>query len=72
MAKHDTVTLSVDRFYDRLAWLVWKGMNQEANALRDFAAWFEPPIRIDERRVDRRVAKYSADEGRNSDPMTWS
>ena len=44
----ETVSIPVAKFYDRVAWLVWHGAHQDANALRELAAWFEPPIRIDE------------------------
>ena len=60
-AEPELVTMAVSTFYDRLAWLVWRQAYQEANTLRELAAWFTPPIRVDEDRVDRRVAEYIAE-----------
>jgi len=68
----ETVSIAVSRYYDRLAWLQWRGCYQEANALREFAAWFEPPLRIDENRVDQRVQQYIEDDKRYSDRILWS
>lgn len=61
------VTLQVDEFYKRLGWLVWQGHVDQANALRDFAAWFHPPIRVDETRVQQCAAQLAADAKR---PLT--
>lgn len=65
------LTISEQAFYDRVAWLVWHGAYQEANALRELAAWFQPPMRIDESRIERRVAKYRANSEHISDPANW-
>ncbi len=64
-----TVTITVDAFYDRVAWYQWKGCYQEANALCALAAWFTPPINVDENRIERRVQKYIADAQRQADPV---
>ena len=57
----ETVSIPVAKFYDRVAWLVWHGAHQDANALRELAAWFEPPITVDEGRIERRVAMFISD-----------
>ena len=68
----ETVSITVATFYDRLAWLHWRGAHQEANAVAALAAWFDPPLRIDEAWVDLRVAQYIADAERQADPINWS
>ena len=68
----ETVSITVTAFYDRIAWLMWHGAYQEANALRGLAPWFTPPLRIDEAQVDRRLTKYIADAERQADPVNWS
>lgn len=67
----ETMTIEVDRYYDRLAWLQWRGAYQEANTLRELGPWFDPPLRIDENRVQQRVQKYIEDERKNHDPSNW-
>ena len=68
----ETMCIEVSRYYDRLAWLQWRGAFQEANALREFAVWFDPPLRVDESRVERRVQKYIEDARRLDDPVNWT
>ncbi len=65
------VQMEVSIFYDRLAWLVWKGMYQEANVLREFALWFDPPIQVDEKRVENRVQKYIDHDRKMEEPVNW-
>ena len=62
MSKHkEAAVLPVTAFYDRVAWLQFRGAYQEANALCELAPLFEPPIEIDEGRIERRVAMYISD-----------
>ena len=68
----ETITITVATFYDRLAWLHWHGAYQEANAVAALAAWFDPPFRVDDARVERRVAKYITDAERQAEPVNWS
>lgn len=67
----ETMSIKVSHYYDRLAWLQWRGCYQEANALRELAAWFDPPLRIDESRVDQRVQQYIENERRQANPSNW-
>jgi len=61
------MSMEVSTFYDRLAWHVWTGKEREADALRDLAMWFEPPLRrVDESRVAARVQQYIEDMQRLS------
>ena len=73
MAKQQpaTLTITVTAFYDRIAWLMWHGAYQEANALRSLAPWFTPALRLDEDRIDRRVTQYIVDAAANADPVNW-
>lgn len=74
IAAHDrkeAAVLPVAKLYERVAWLQWHGAHQEANALRELAAWFDPPIRIDEGRVDQLVAELAAPDPRFDDPVMW-
>ena len=57
----EVAVLPVTAFYDRVAWLQFRGAYQEANALRELAPLFEPPIKIDEGRIERRVAMFISD-----------
>lgn len=70
--RKEAAVLPVAKLYDRVAWLQRHGAHQEANALRELAAWFEPPIRIDEAKVDRRVAELEAIARRLDDPVNWA
>lgn len=75
IAAHDrkeAAVLPVAKLYERVAWLQRHGAHQEANALRELAAWFEPPIRIDEAKVDRRMAELEAIARRLDDPVNWA
>ena len=70
MSKHkEAAVLPVTAFYDRVAWLQFRGAYQEANALRELASLFEPPIKIDEGRIERRVAMFISDALRLSNQM---
>lgn len=60
--RKEAAVLPVARLYERLAWLQWHGAYQEANAVAELAAWFVPPVRIDEDRVARLVAELAAAE----------
>lgn len=64
--------LTVATLHQRIAWLQWRHCYQEANALAELAPFFEPPIRIDEREIERRVAELAAIAERNADPMNWA
>ena len=66
-----TLTLDTKHFYNRLAWYEWQLMQPQANVLRDLANWFEPPLRIDEARVKKRVAELEASRQKNQDPAGW-
>ena len=62
MSEHKEVAvLPVTAFYDRVAWLQFRVAYQEANALREMAPLFEPPIKIDEGRIERRGAMFISD-----------
>lgn len=67
-----TMAIEVDRYYDRLAWHVWQGQQREADALRNLAPWFDPPLRIDEGRVQQRVQRYSDASAQIHNPANWS
>ena len=67
-----SVTLSVDDYYNRLAWHEYQGDVAAAAALRSLAAWFEPPIRVDEEMVSARVVKYREDAKQIYNPSTWA
>ena len=70
MSEHkEAAVLPVTAFYDRVAWLQFRGAYQEANALRELAPLFEPPIKIDEGRIERRVAMFISDALRLSNQM---
>lgn len=58
----EAAVLPVARLYERLAWLQWHGAYQEANAVAELAAWFVPPVQIDEDRVARLVAELGVTE----------
>lgn len=66
-----TIQIELDRFYDRIAWYEWRGRKVEADTLRDLAAWFSPPLRIDESIVQRQITELEAIEKRHSDPLNW-
>lgn len=61
MNDSNLATMSVGRFHDRIASLQCRGAYQEANALVELAQWFEPPIKVDERRIERLVRQRRAD-----------
>ena len=62
MSEHkEAAVLPMTAFYDRVAWLQFHGAYQEANALREMAPLFEPPITVDEGRIERRVAMFISD-----------
>ena len=65
----DVAVLPVTAFYDRVAWLHFHGAYQEANALRELAPLFDPPITVDEGRIERRVAMFISDALRLSNQM---
>jgi hypothetical protein len=67
----EILTITVQAFYDRIAWLMWHGCYQEANTLRELAPWFTPPLRIDEDRVYRRVLKYIDEAKLLGHPSDW-
>ena len=67
-----TVTLSVDDYYDRLAWHEYKGDVAAAVALQSLALYFDPPMEVDEGRVSDRVLKYREDAKRINNPSTWA
>lgn len=67
--RKEAAVLTVAAFYDRVAWLHFHGDYQGANTLRELAPFFEPPIEIDEGRIERRVAMLVADQMRLSDPL---
>ena len=70
--KEAAAVLPVAKFYERLAWLQWRGCYQEANAMAELAPFFEPPVRIDESEIERRVAELAAIAERNADPLNWA
>lgn len=49
------LTITVEAFVKRSAWLEWQGRRVEANALRDRAAWFNPIYRVDEQAVQAQI-----------------
>ena len=51
-----TVALDVDSYLMHLAQLRSIGAHQEANAVQALAGLFTPPLRIDERRIERMIA----------------
>ena len=65
----EAAVLPVTAFYDRVAWLHFHGAYQEANALRELAPLFDPPITVDEGRIERRVAMFISDALRLSNQM---
>ena len=65
----EAALLPVTAFYDRVAWLHFHGAYQEANALRELAPLFDPPITVDEGRIERRVAMFISDALRLSNQM---
>lgn len=58
--KLPTLTIPADTFTKRIAWLEFHGHHIEANALRDLAAWFTPPYRVDETVVQRHIDELAA------------
>lgn len=60
MPKSPTLTMPAATLLQRIAWLEFHGHHIEANALRDLAAWFTPPYRIDEDEVQRHIADLAA------------
>lgn len=62
MAKRQSPMLTIQTaiFIKRIAWLEVHGQHIEANALRDLAAWFTPPYRVDEDAVQRHIAEMVA------------
>ena len=66
-----TVTLSVDDYYNRLAWHEYQGDVAAAVALHSLALYFDPPMDVDEGRVSDRVLKYREDAKRINNPSTW-
>ena len=70
MSEHkEAAVLPMTAFYDQVAWLQFRGAYQEANALRELAPLFEPPITVDEGRIERRVAMYVTEAMRLSEPL---
>ena len=68
----EAAVLTVATLHERIAWLQWRGCHQEANTVAELAAWFTPPIRIDESEIERRVAELEAIAERNADPLNWA
>lgn len=74
MSKKQPVMLTIDAavYYKRLAWLMRNGAYQEANALRELAQWFDPPFRVDERRIEQEIARQNDAAERIHDPTQWA
>ena len=56
-----TLTIPEATLLQRIAFLEFHGFHTEANALRDLAAWFTPPYRVDEAMVQAHIAALRAD-----------
>lgn len=60
MPKSPVLTMSVSTLLLRIAWLEANGHPIEAKTLRDLAAWFTPPYRVDEAAVQGYIAEMIA------------
>ena len=40
--------------------------------MAELAAWFTPPIRVDEKEIERRMAELAAISERNANPLNWA
>ena len=68
----EAAVLTVATLHERIAWLQWRGAYQEANTVAELAAWFTPPIRVDEKEIERRMAELAAISERNANPLNWA
>lgn len=69
------IILEIDRadIINRLAWLRWQGLDDQARGVVDLCAWMSPAFRPEdhEPEIAARIAQLEASHQRKSNPTEW-